>query len=242
MHHITHARSWLTSVLCIAAAFTLLACSDGPASNDGNNGNNGVCQYDCFEDYRCQDGIVYEKQGGPISCNEAGSAQEAAQICAERDESELRTCTEGCRSDIENISQYPSYTHELCAEDRLAQPGDDCSEDSDCRPSDVNVGPMLCEGGTCVDPAGPEDAGMTEDAGDVQDPEDTAAEDTTTEDTVDDVEDTEDVGDDTDPPEDTSGDADDTGDTASPEDTGGDADDMGQADDTGDATNDDAMD
>lgn len=220
--------------------FSSAGCSDG-GSADNNAENNGVCQYDCFADYRCENGIVYEKRGGPILCSNASSAQQASEMCANRDETELRTCAEGCRSDIDNISQYPSYTPELCVEDRLARPGDTCDVDDDCNPTDVGVGPMQCEGGTCVDPDAPQDAGMN-DAGDAGDDEDTSVEDTeddtSTEDVVDDTE-PDDTGADDSGTEDTSTEdaaADDSGTTEDA--TSGDTAD----DDASDASNDDATD
>jgi hypothetical protein len=177
--------------LCVAVA---AGCSDPSGATGTNNGGDDVCQYECFADYRCENGIVYEKRGGPIPCSEYSSEQEAAQICADREVTEFRTCADGCRTDIDNVDQFPSYTPELCAEDRLAQPGDECSEDAACRPSDVGVGPMFCEGGVCVDPNAPEDAGMNQDAGDTSTIEDTGtgedtgtAEDTGTEDVTEDT-------------------------------------------------------
>jgi hypothetical protein len=172
-------------VLCLAS-LAVASCSGGSGENNQNNEDDGPCQYDCFADYRCQDGTVFEKQGGPIPCSEYSSQQEAADICANRPESEFKTCAEGCRTDVENVDQYPSYTPDLCAEDRLVQPGDPCNDTSDCSPTDAGVGPLECEqsSGTCIDPDAPEDAGMS-DAGDAG-----------TEDVADDTQD-EDIADDT---------------------------------------------
>lgn len=220
----------LAAALCVLVA---TGCSDPGGGGQNNGDDNDVCQYECFADYRCEGGVVYEKEGGPIPCSAFGSQQEAAQICADREVTEYRTCAEGCRTDVENISQFPSYTSELCAEDRLVQPGDACEDDGDCEPTDVGVGPLECDqsSGTCVDPAAPEDAGNG-DAGDAGDPGDTGGEDieedTQTEDAA--SEDTE--------TEDTSTE-DDAGDTQAPSDaadttSSGDADDVADSDDATD--------
>ncbi|MGM0558843.1 MAG: hypothetical protein ACQEVA_20820 [Myxococcota bacterium] len=222
---------------CLLVVGTI-SCSD-PSGGGAGDGDEDVCQYECFADYRCEDGTVYEKQGGPIPCSEYGSEQEAAQLCADRQVNELRTCRDGCRTDIDNVDQFPSYTPELCAEDRLARPGDDCSVDADCRPSDIGVGPMVCESGSCFDPAAPEDTGVTEDAGDAGTNEDTGPEDTGTEDVEEDTE-TTDTADDSgaeDAEEDTAGDTEDAQDTQS-----GDAQDSSDSEDTDTADGGDASD
>ena len=228
----TFVRSrWFLGALCLVIS-SLTGCS-GSTDGEGNQNNNNAegCHYDCLPDYRCENGTVFEKAGGVIPCSDFESTQQAAQMCDELPVSEYRTCQEGCRSDVSNVDQFPSYTPELCAEDKLAQPGDPCVEDSDCTPTDFDIGPMFCESGQCVDPGAPQDAGM--DAGDAA--EDTSAPDTGNSDTGTDDTGPEDTGTDDTGPADT-GPADTGPEDTGPADTG--TDDTGQPDtgpaDTGD--------
>lgn len=89
------------------------------------------CHWDCFADFRCDDGRVFETPHGPLPCDDA--TEENLRYC--REGAFVGECAEGCAT-VTGYGFDPFADHWTiaCEEGRPRVVGDSCEIDADCQP------------------------------------------------------------------------------------------------------------
>jgi hypothetical protein len=132
--------------------------TDDPSPNEDEHDDD--CHYDCFGEFECRDGQVYERFHAPIPCNHPDYDTLVAQCITG---TLVGSCEQGCAT-VTNY-RYDVFNDPwtiMCEEGRPRIVGDPCQTNADCTPSlqmviappDSTPRPLICNETTqrCVDP------------------------------------------------------------------------------------------